>query len=235
MNKPNIVVLQHTENEGPGNIKTWANAHGYKLNIFHPYHTGLLPALESIDFLIMLGGPMSVNDNMEWIKRERKLIRELSENKIPILGICFGAQQIAKSFGSKVFKSPIKEVGWGPVYRKKIDLLELPEEMEVLHWHEETFELPIESELLYSSTHIENQAFILNNNIIGLQFHLEAVSVDIASMITFDIDFIKDTIFKEQTPSKMFAMGKENDHSQVLFSILDYLENTNKIVGGSNG
>lgn len=234
MNNLNIVVLQHTENEGPGNIKTWANVHGYKLNIFYPYRTSFLPSSEEIDFLIMLGGPMSVNDNTSWMKRERELIKKLCENNIPILGICFGAQQIAKSFGSKVFKGSVKEVGWGPIYRKNGDLLNLPKEMEVLHWHEETFELPAESELLYSSTHIENQAFILNKNVIGLQFHLEAVSVDIASMVVFDLDFINGTIFKEQTPSKIFSKGKENDNSKVLFSILDYLETTTKIDGGSN-
>ncbi|MCW2281526.1 type 1 glutamine amidotransferase [Lactococcus lactis] len=229
MNKLNIVVLQHSENEGPGNIITWANAHGYQLNIYHPYRTSFLPSSEEIDFLIMLGGPMSVNDNTSWMKRERELIKKLCENNIPVLGICFGAQQIAKSFGSKVFKGSVKEVGWGPIYRKNGDLLNLPKEMEVLHWHEETFELPAESELLYSSTHIKNQAFILNKNVIGLQFHLEAVSVDIASMVTFDLNFIKNSIFKEQTPSKIFSKGKENDNSKVLFSILDFLVTTTKI------
>ena len=230
----NIVVLQYTENDGPGMIKTWANSHGFQLNIFHPYQTSLLPTIESIDFIIMLGEPISVNDNLEWIRQERKLIKKLFENNIPILGICLGAQQIAKSFGSRVFKAPLKEVGWGPIYRKSDKMLELPKKMEVLHLHEETFELPVGFELLYSSTHIENQTFVINENIIGLQFHLEVSSVDIARMIDEDLNFIKNTIFKEQNPSRIFAKGKENDNSKTLFSLLNHLVSTTKIDGGSH-
>lgn len=70
-----VNVLQHTPNEGPGSIKTWANQHHYEFYVYHPETFGKLPTVEETDLLIILGGPMSPNDDLIWIKQERKLIK----------------------------------------------------------------------------------------------------------------------------------------------------------------
>ena len=105
-----INVLQHTPNEGPGMIQTWSQKHGHEMYIYHPYQFGFLPTAAETDMLIILGGPMSPNDDLEWIKQERDLIQELLAQNKPIFGVCYGAQQIVKTLGYQVTKAPAKEL-----------------------------------------------------------------------------------------------------------------------------
>ena len=93
-----INILQHTPNEGPGVIRDWATEHHHELYIYHPYFNGgIIPNVKETDLLIILGGPMSPNNEDKWIFEERELIRNLIQQNKPIFGICFGAQQITKS------------------------------------------------------------------------------------------------------------------------------------------
>ncbi|MGL6207853.1 MAG: type 1 glutamine amidotransferase, partial [Lactobacillus panisapium] len=69
-----VNVLQHTPNEGPGSIQKWAHLHHHEFYVYHPYQFGILPTAEETDFLVILGGPMSPNDDLPWIKQERQLI-----------------------------------------------------------------------------------------------------------------------------------------------------------------
>ncbi|GAF36071.1 glutamine amidotransferase class-I domain [Lentilactobacillus farraginis DSM 18382 = JCM 14108] len=94
-----INILQHTPNEGPGSILDWSQAHGHQAYIYHPYQFGFLPKAADTDLLVVLGGPMSPNDDLDWIRQERNLINELLAKNVPIFGACFGAQQIAKHWG----------------------------------------------------------------------------------------------------------------------------------------
>jgi len=80
-----INVLQHTPNEGPGMIQDWSQKHGHEMYIYHPYQFGYLPTAEETDLLVILGGPMSPNDNLSWIKQERDLIKEFIDKIIPDL------------------------------------------------------------------------------------------------------------------------------------------------------
>ncbi|WP_407888215.1 type 1 glutamine amidotransferase [Levilactobacillus sp. N40-8-2] len=168
-----INVLQHTPNEGPGVIAAWAQRQGHDLYVYHPYQFGQLPTADETDFLVILGGPMSPNDDLPWIKQERQLIHELLSQNVPILGVCFGAQQITKTLGYPVTKAPAKEVGWVPVYRQTTVIPGLPKQLNVLHWHEEMFAIPTTAQLLFSSDRVINQGYVLNHRVVGLQFHLE--------------------------------------------------------------
>ncbi|MCO6530065.1 type 1 glutamine amidotransferase, partial [Lactobacillus sp.] len=105
-----INVLQHTPNEGPGSIEAWAKQHHHDFYVYHPYQFGILPTAQQTDFLVILGGPMSPNDDLPWIAQERQLIKELLDKDVPILGVCYGAQQIAKTLGCQIKKAPVKEV-----------------------------------------------------------------------------------------------------------------------------
>lgn len=192
-----INVLQHTPNEGPGTIQEWSINNGHQMYIYHPYFFNVLPSAKDTDMLIVLGGPMSPNDNKHWIEKERELINQLIEDHKPILGICYGAQQIVKSLGYQVLKSPVKEVGFDSIYLESKDLTDIPNELDVLNWHEEMFEVPAEAQLLFSSKGLKNQGFIMNNNIIGLQFHLEPTIDNLREIVINDRDYpIQNNVLK---------------------------------------
>ena len=105
-----INILQHTPNEGPGAILMWANQHGHEVDTYHLYPFNTLPLAEDTDMLVVLGGPMSPNDQEPWIELERKLILDVIKADKPVFGACFGAQKIAKVLGGTVQKSDHKEV-----------------------------------------------------------------------------------------------------------------------------
>ena len=124
-----INVLQHTPNEGPGTIQEWSQDRGHEMYVYHPYQFGNLPTADETDMLIILGGPMSPNDDLTWIKQERVLIQRLLDAHKPIFGACYGAQQIAKTLGYAVKKAPHKEVGWAPVYLKSDLISDIPQKL----------------------------------------------------------------------------------------------------------
>lgn len=102
--------------------------------MYHPYQfNGVLPTVQETDMLVILGDPMSLNDSLSWIKEERDLIQALLDKDAPLFGACYGAQQITKTMGYSVSKSPAKEVGWGNVYRQTNTILGIPEKLLALH------------------------------------------------------------------------------------------------------
>lgn len=217
-----INVLQHTPNEGPGMIQDWSQAHGHEMYIYHPYQFGYLPTADKTDMLIILGGPMSPNDDLPWIKQERELIAKMIEQDKPIFGACFGAQQIAKQLGYNITKAPAKEVGWAPVYLQSQVIPDLPEQMNVLHWHEEMFEVPDEAELLFSSDKVKNQGFVMNHRIIGLQFHFEPKADNVREMVVNDFPYIEGSVLN-QTADDILKMPVPTENQEVLFKLLDYI------------
>ncbi|MQS75417.1 type 1 glutamine amidotransferase [Lactobacillus halodurans] len=217
-----INVLQHTPNEGPGMIQQWSNEHDHQMYVYHPYQYGFLPTAKETDMLVILGGPMSPNDDLDWIKQERSLIKELLDQDKPIFGACYGAQQIVKTMGYEVKKAPAKEVGWGPVYRRDTRILDIPEELTVLHWHEEMFEVPDEAQLLFSNDNLENQGFVMNHRVIGLQFHIEPAADNVREMVVNDFPYIKGSVLN-QTANEILSEPVPNQNKITLFRLLDYI------------
>ena len=217
-----VNVLQHTPNEGPGSIQKWAHLHHHEFYIYHPYQFGILPTVEETDFLVILGGPMSPNDDLPWIKQERQLIKKLLAKNVPILGICYGAQQIVKTLGYQVKKAPVKEVGWGPVTVQTNIIKGLPHELTVLHWHEEMFEIPQEAKILFSNDNLQNQGFVLGNQAVGLQFHLEPEEDNLKEIVVNDAQYISGSAFK-QTAQQIISTPIPYVNETAMFSILDYL------------
>ncbi|ETY72549.1 GMP synthase [Lactiplantibacillus fabifermentans T30PCM01] len=217
-----INVLQHTPNEGPGMIAAWAQVHGHQLYTYHPYQFGHLPTAAATDMLVILGGPMSPNDNLPWIKQERVLIQELLDRDIPMFGACYGAQQITKTLGYPVTKAPAKEVGWAPVTRQTNVIPGLPTELNVLHWHEEMFAIPDDADLLFSSAAVTNQGFVLNHRVVGLQFHFEPAADNVREMVVNDYPYIVGSVFG-QSASDILNTPVPTENKMALFTILDYI------------
>lgn len=173
-----IHTFQHVPFEGLGSIGPFLESAGHTLT-FTPFHqSGLIPDLAAIDALIVMGGPMSVNDESEfpWLVQEKAFVRRAVEAGTPVLGICLGAQLIACALGAEIRKNPVKEIGWFPVRKVhggRNRCFAFPDSVLAFHWHGETFDLPPRATLLASSDACANQAFQVGARAIGLQFHLE--------------------------------------------------------------
>ncbi len=175
-----VHCLQHVPFEGLGSLGPWLEARGDRLTTTRFFEDARLPAADAVDWVIALGGPMSVNDEdrLPWLSAEKAFLREALALGRRILGICLGAQLLASACGAKVTRNREREIGWFPVSRTPEAaahpvLGALPPRLEVFHWHGETFELPEGALHGARSAACENQAFALGPRAVGLQFHLE--------------------------------------------------------------
>lgn len=143
-------------------------------------------SLDGVAAMIFLGGSMSVNEDHAYLRRELGLIDQALAAGLPLLGICLGAQLLAKALGAEVYRNPVPELGWAPVWRTEAGhrdplLCHLRDPETVLHWHEETFDLPPGATWLAYSEACRHQAFRFGSNVYGFQFHLEATPEMVAS------------------------------------------------------
>lgn len=215
-----IYILQHVPFETPGIIEEIES-----YTIIKMYEDAQLPSIEDVSMLIILGGPMSVNDSIPWLESEKMFIKEIIKANKPILGICLGAQLIAEALGAEVYKNPKgKEVGFYQVKKVTNEYDFLPSALEVLHWHGDTFELPKESKRLYSTDACSNQAFIYNSNVIGLQFHLEMTTNSLLRLVEEDRNYIEGGIYG-QTAETILNTSMPSENKKVLADILEYLKN----------
>jgi GMP synthase-like glutamine amidotransferase len=159
-----IAVFQHHPAEGPGRIAQWAAERGHALTVFV---CGGPDSLDAFDAAVLLGGPHSVNDAPPWLQEELCSVEGLLARRVPILGICLGAQILAKALGATVRALPLPEGGWTPVRFADGSVLD------VLQWHEEQCELPSQAVCLASSDTCAVQAFRAPGRSIGMQFHPE--------------------------------------------------------------
>ena len=176
-----VHVLQHVWFEDIGSMAPWFEARGARLGHtrFHEPDAAL-PDVRSLDLLIAMGGPMSVNDEAQypWLRAEKRFIAEAIRRGTPVVGVCLGAQLIASALGARVHANPVKEIGWFPIEAiddggAGADLFRFPPRITVFHWHGETFELPPGAVHLARSAACAHQAFQLGRSVIGMQFHLE--------------------------------------------------------------
>lgn len=229
-----VHVLQHVAFEGLGCIADWLDASHATTTFTRFFESPQLPALDDVDFVIALGGPMSVNDEaaLLWLRDEKRFIAAAIAADKPVLGICLGAQLMASALGARVYPGPEKEIGWFPVFAelagtgvKDDDAFALPAQIDVFHWHGETFDLPPTARLLASSPVCRHQAFQIGPRAIGLQFHLETTPVSMEAMLTHCADelvasqrFIASAEQIRATPSEYFVTA-----NALMRSVLDYL------------
>ena len=185
-----------------------------------------MPKAERTDFLVILGGPMSVLDELPWLEEERQLIRVLISQGKPVFGVCLGGQQIAKTLGADIFQGEYREAGWLPIRTMKSETLgELPEELVVFHWHGEQFGLPEGAERLFTSEVCPNQGFIYKENVIGLQFHFESTKESIESILQNDAAFLDGTAYT-QTSVEIRNYPIPASNRKLLYRLLDRLKAT---------
>ena len=231
-----IHVLRHVAFEGPGSIQAWAESRGAQLATACLYERPLLPSVGDFDWLIVMGGPMSVNDDhaYAWLAPEKKLIADAVAAGRVVLGICLGAQLVAGALGARVYAHRQKEIGWFPLEappRARASatgvaaavLRAVPDGAAAFQWHGDTFDLPPGAAHLLRTAACEHQDAHRLAAAVGLQFHLEMTHPGAAALVENCGEEIKagPTI---QTVAEMLAdSGRFSAGNLMMGEILDSL------------
>jgi len=215
--------LQHVPFEGLGSIESWLKRSGYEISHTPFFESAELPDINEFGFLIVMGGPMSVNDESRfpWLLKEKQFIRLAIEWRKPVLGICLGAQLIANAMGARVYRNQLKEIGWFPVqgvppYNRSV--FSFPPSTNVFHWHGETFDLPPDAVRIARSEGCENQGFQLGSSVIALQFHLEMTPESARDIITHCRDELRPNKYV-QSETRILGVAPEN--YQAINALMD--------------
>ncbi len=173
-----VLIFRHIAHEGPGYLGDFLEHRQIPYRMICVDHGEAVPtSLGQAPALVFMGGPMSVNDPLPWIRYELELIRQALGQGIPVLGHCLGGQLLAKALGASVHANPVTEIGWH--LGSRIDnaasrdwLAAIPAAAELFHWHGETFDIPVGATPLLQSRFCPNQAFVYGNSL-GFQCHIE--------------------------------------------------------------
>ncbi|MCB2407755.1 type 1 glutamine amidotransferase [Hymenobacter lucidus] len=189
-----IHCLQHAAFETPGTILEWAARHDHCWSYTRLYEPQpQFPPLTGFDWLLILGGAMGVReeDRYPWLKPEKEFIKATIESGKIVLGICLGAQLLAEALGADVYPNPVPEIGFWPIHPTPAAATHplfghLTGPLTVLHWHADTFTLPVGAMALASSAACAQQAFVADGRLVGLQFHPELTPELLHAMLHHD-------------------------------------------------
>jgi GMP synthase-like glutamine amidotransferase len=221
-------ILQHVPFEGAGAISEWLAARGAEVSYTRFFESDDLPDPAALDLLVVMGGPMSVNDEAQfpWLVAEKGFIARAIAHGVAVLGICLGAQLIASAHGAPVFRNAHKEIGWFDIVADEVPggTFSFPARATVLHWHGETFDLPPGAHRLASSTACANQAFQLGERAIGLQFHLEMTPESLQALVSKCRDELRPAPFIQDEATILGTGAGHFPATQALMGeVLDYL------------
>lgn len=226
--KLNIHCYQHTKYEGPSIIQKWADLNGHNLNKTNFRINDSIPNTDLFDVLIVLGGPMSINDESKypWLKNEKKSIdRCLNEGK-KVIGICLGAQLLANVLGSEIYRCETPEIGWHKIYfsenKQNYEFLNFfPQYLITFHWHSETFDLPKSCSQIAYSDACENQIFTYGDIAIGFQCHLEQNEYSIGRMLEKSALTIQKDKYVNSNEEILANIHLANQSNKLFFDFLD--------------
>jgi GMP synthase (glutamine-hydrolysing) len=217
-----ILALRHVPHEGLGLLEETFRERGLSYDVIDmPRHTRRSFDPSQLAGLVVLGGPMNVDetDRYPFLADEVRWIQQAVAAGLPVLGICLGAQLMAKASGARVYPNAIKEIGWyqidwtGEAAKESI-LAGCDASSFVFQWHGDTFDLPPGATLLATSPQCRNQAFRVGKSAYGLQFHIEVTAAIIAEWLDepgncgelAGLDYIDPGAIMAATPARLPAM-----------------------------
>ena len=163
------LIVQHEQPTPPGRIRDWLAEHEAEVDVLRIDEETRTPDPRDYDLMVSLGSEFAAyNDSIPFIQRETELIRAAASSDVPILGVCFGGQLMARALGGKSFKADRPEIGWLSVRTNDPDLVP---DGPWFNWHFDTFSLPPGAKLI-ADTDVGPQAYVIGRNL-GLQFHPE--------------------------------------------------------------
>jgi GMP synthase-like glutamine amidotransferase len=221
-----IHFIQHMPFEYPGSIADWAAERNHTTTYTKVFEDATFPLISTFDMLVIMGGVMGVyeEDQYAWIPAEKSFIKNAIKSKKKVLGVCLGAQFIAEALGAKVFPHTIKEIGWLPVEKVMPHKLteKFPQTFTTFHWHGDTFTLPQNAVHLFKTKACEQQGFVYNDHVAGLQFHLE-VKEDLLNGMTENerAELIKDEYVQTEDEVKNLMKDYISQQEKFMYYLLD--------------
>lgn len=219
--------LRHVEFENLGSIEAWLQSAGHSISTTRMYANDPLPTVDQFDWLIVMGGPMSANDDatLPWMRAEKQLIRQAIDAGKPVLGVCLGSQLIASVLGAKVYPNQQREIGWFEVHRSPEASQHpfgklFPPQTEVFHWHGDTFDLPQGATRLVSSAACRNQAYAFSDHVLGLQFHLEMTPWGAQELVVHCCDELGEAPYVQKPDTIVAEPTRFERINQIMASIL---------------
>jgi GMP synthase-like glutamine amidotransferase len=176
MTKP-VLIVRHASHEGPGYCAQFLDAHQIPWVLLKVDESKSMPSdVTQYSGIVLMGGPMSVNDDLAWIQAEINLIQKAYAMDIPVIGHCLGGQLMSKAFGAKVERNLVKEIGWGGIEVINSELAQdwigNMSSFEAFHWHGETFSIPEGATHLFASEYCSHQAWVKGKHL-AMQCHVE--------------------------------------------------------------
>ena len=212
-----IHYLSHVPFEQLGAMDAWFRERDATISQSLLFQGDPLPDTGEFDVLVVMGGPMGADDDDShaWMTPEKALIRDSIAAGKKVLGICLGAQLIARVLGAPVTANPDREIGWVPVYPTSAG-----KSPPVLHWHGDTFAIADGAVHLLESKGCPNQAFRYGDNVLGLQFHLELQADNAAALCDACPEDLADGPWVEPRDSMLADKQRFEDARQLLGRVL---------------
>lgn len=203
-----VRIFRHIECEGPGYLLDVLDRLGVPHELVCIDQGDDVPEqIEDVSGLVFMGGSMSVNDDLSWIKQEIRLVQQAVKYKLPVLGHCLGGQLMARALGASVVANKVQEIGWFEVQKSASALsdewlADLPDRMELFHWHGEMFTLPVGAENILFNDNCPHQGFVYEN-MLAMQCHIEMTESLVIEWATRFADQLQSGPDTVQTPEMM--------------------------------
>ncbi len=219
-----VHVLQHVKSEGMGSMTEWFLDKGAVINTTRVDLLHALPDIKDIDWLVIMGGPMSVYEENKypWLQAEKRFIRQAIDNNIRVLGICLGGQLIANAMGAKVYANSQQEIGWFPIRKTHEIASWLSSDNPLLCWHGDCFDLPENAVSFAASDITTHQGFCLGSRVWALQFHIEAKQGTIEVFYRVSGSALPEGNYV-QTLDELVSTKHLQSSKETVFKLLDYM------------
>jgi GMP synthase-like glutamine amidotransferase len=203
---------------------------GYEITSTRLFAKDPFPDLDDIDWLVIMGGPMGIydEDKYPWLLSEKNYIEKAVVQEKIVLGICLGAQLIADVLGAKIYPNKYKEIGWFSIQKTRETTQArladfLPAQIDVFHWHGDTFDIPKGAIHIAKSKACENQGFIFDDHVVALQFHLETTEQSAKELIGHCQDDIKEGPFIQSSVEILSDKKRFEKINGLMSELLNHL------------